>query len=312
MTLFGRTDRLTEIEAERRHRRRWILIPGVVVLVCVVVGLVSTIGAYHTHEAMIRQAYPAGIKKIVLDSPGDLDVSAAPGDQATADWETHWNYRRPTINRVIDGHTMRLGLNCSYSVGVECYADLRLAVPRGVALDVNGRSGDIAVRGVSGPVSVNNDSGDVRLESIAGDVTVMNKSGSVRLDDIAGDVTAEGKSGDIHGKNLRARVARLETKSGDVRAEFASVPSRVTAMSKSGDARVLVPEGSGPYRVSTEVKSGDVQTQVRTAPSAPNTIIVATKSGDVTVGYTDHRAVSEPPVPPAPPTPPTPPAARPS
>ena len=315
MTLFGR-NRPTEIEAERAHRRRWTLIPGVVVLVCVVVGLVSTIGAYHTHEATIRQAYPAGIDKIVLESPGDLDVSTTPADQATADWETHWNYRRPTINRAIDGHTMRLSLNCSYSVGVECYADLRLAVPKGVALDVNARSGDISVRGVSGPVSVNNDSGDVRLERIGGDVNVMNKSGTVRLDGIAGDLTAENRSGDIRGENLRARVARLETKSGDVRAEFASIPSQVTARSASGDAKVLVPEGTGPYRVDSEVKSGDVETRVRTDPSARNTITVTTKSGDVYVGYTDHHArpptPPAPPTRPAPPTPPAPPATRPS
>ena len=314
MTLFGR-NRPAEIEAERAHRRRWILVPGVVVLVCVLVGMVSTIGAYHTHEAMIRQYYPAGIKKIELASPGDLNVSATPADQATAEWETHWNYRRPTINRTIDGHTMRLSLNCSYSVGVQCYADLRLSVPEGVALDVNAHSGDMAVRGVSGPVSVHNDSGDVRLERISGDVTVMNKSGSVRLDGITGDVTAEDKSGDVRGENLRGRVARLETKSGDVRAEFASIPSEVTARSASGNAKVLVPEGTGPYRVQTEVKSGDVETRVRTDPSARNTITVATKSGDVYVGYTDRHAAPVPPAPPtrpAPPTPPTPPAARPS
>lgn len=303
MTFFGR-NQPTEIGAERAHRRRWIVIPGVVVLVCVLVGMVSTIGAFHTREAMIRQTYPAKIKKIELESPGDLDVSAAHGDRATADWETHWNYRRPTINRSIDGHTMRLSLNCSYSVGVECFADLRLALPEGVALDVNARSGDISVRGVSGPVSLDNDSGDVRLERVSGDVNVMNKSGNVRLEHITGDVTAENKSGDVRGKDLRGRVARLETKSGDVRAEFATVPSTVTARTASGNAKVLVPADTGPYRVDTDVKSGEVDNRVRTDPSARNTITAATKSGDVYVGYGDHHAVPRAPAPPTPPTPP--------
>lgn len=312
MTFFGR-GRPTEIEAERAHRRRWILIPGVVVLVCVVFGMVSAIGPYRTHEATIRQAYPAGITRIELDSPGDLDVVAAAGDQATADWETHWNYRRPTIDRTIDGHTMRLRLDCSYSVGVECFADLRLAVPKGVALDVNARAGDISVQGVRGPVSVDSDSGDIRMESITGNVNVANNSGSVRLENVAGDVSAETKSGDVRGEGLRARTARLETKSGDVRAEFAAVPSMVTARSLSGDAKVLVPEGSGPYRVQTQVTSGDVDTRVRTGLSAQHTIVASTKSGDVYVGYTDEAARPAAPAPPAPPSArPAPPAPRPS
>jgi hypothetical protein len=313
MTLSGRAHS-PEVEAERAHRRRWILIPGVVVLLCVVFGMVSMIGPFRTNEQTISQVYGAGVKRVELDSPGDLDVQPVMGDQITGEWETHWNYTRPGVQEVRDGDTLRLSLDCSRSVGVECFADLRLGVPDGVALDVTSHSGSISVRDISGPVSVDNAGGDVRVDGVAGDVKAATKSGAISLRDIGGDVSADTKSGDIDAHGLGSRVATFDDKSGDISARFSTVPTTVSAETLSGDVTVRVPRGSGPYQVRPDVTSGDLESSVLTNATAKNIITVGTKSGDVQVAYTDdrpepvgrhggpHRAY-----PPAPPTPPTPP-----
>jgi hypothetical protein len=319
MTLSGRAHS-PEIEAERAHRRRWILIPGVVVLLCVVFGMVSMIGPFHTQEDTISQAYGTGVQKIELDSPGDLDVGRAMGDQVTGEWETHWNYTRPGVHEVRDGDTLRLSLDCSRSVGVECFADLRLAVPDGVALDVTSHTGTVSVRDVSGPVSVDNAGGDVRIDGVNGDVKAASKAGSINLRDIGGDVAADTLSGDIDAHGLGGRAATFDDKSGDISAVFRTVPASVSAQTLSGDVTVRVPQGSGPYQVRPDVTSGDLESSVLTNATAKNIITVGTKSGDVRVGYTDDRP--EPPgrtggphraYPPTPPTPPpTPPVPEPS
>lgn len=317
MTFSGRTYP-SEVEAERAHRRRWILIPGVVVLLCVVFGMVSMIGPFQTHEDTISQMYAGDVKKVVVDSPGDLEVGPSPTGAPIGEWETHWNYNRPRVQQVRDGDTLRLSLDCSRSVGVECYADVRLAIPKGVELDVTSHNGTTDVRDVSGPVRVDNSSGDVRVEGVGADVHAATKNGNVKLRDIDGEVTADSRSGDIDARELGGSVARLDTRSGDVKADFRTVPSLVSAQTLSGDVDVRVPKGSGPYQVRSDVKSGELETQVPTDPSAKSVIDVSTRSGDARIKYTDDGPGSShdhshhdngwpvPPVPPAPPEPPDP------
>lgn len=293
MTLFGRTSP-SEAEAERAYRRRWILIPGVVVLLCVVVGLVTSLGPWREQEATFQQAYPAGITKVEVENPGELAVASTSGDQVKALWETRWNYRRPKVRAERDGDTMRLHLDCSSSVSVECSADLRLAVPRNVALDITSSSGDVVVGGVSGPVTVDASSGDVHVAYVDGDVRVDNLSGETELDAIGGDVTAETKSGDIKASGLNGKTARLTNFSGDIKAGFGVAPEHVTVESKSGDVKVKVPKGSGPYQVRPDVRSGDLRTEVRTDPTAKPVIDVSALSGDVRIVYGDDDGPKRP------------------
>ena len=306
MTLFGRTSPGAD-EAERAHRRRWILIPGVVVLLCVVVGLVTALGPGRTHEAAVDQYVPAGVTRIEVENPGQIMVTGTAAGRARAMWQTHWNYRKPTVRGTRDGDTMRLRLDCSTSVGVECFGDVRLDVPKGVAVDVASNGGDVMASDLASPVSVDGKNGDIELANVSGEVRVDNRSGDVVLHDISGPLSAETRSGDVRAEGLTGGTAHLGTLSGDIEAEFGVRPRRVTARSRSGEVTVRVPEGSGPYRVRTNVKSGDVDSEVASDPSAVSVIDASTLSGDVRVGYSDgedrheHRAPPEPPEPPEPP-----------
>lgn len=303
MTLFAR-QYPSEAEAERAYRRRWILIPGVVVLLCVVVGLVYALGPSRTHEELVSQTYPTGITKVEVSGPGDVTLTGAPVNALQATWETHWNYRKPAVRGTRDGDTLKLRLDCSRTVGVECWADLRLAVPKGVGLDVSTADGDVRAVGLDGPVTVHGTDGDVQLADVTGDVDVRGTGGDVRLAGVTGNVTVETTSGDIKAEGLTGKTARLSSNSGDVHTEFGAVPQRVTATSTSGDVQVGVPR-PGPYQVRTNARSGDVRTDVNTSPWATPVIQATTTSGDIRVFYADdgdddHHRNGEPRAPRAP------------
>lgn len=314
MTFFAR-QYPSEAEAERAYRRRWILIPGVVVLLCVVVGLVYALGPWRTREAVVSQSYPAGITRIELAGPDDVSlVGGGARTPILASWDTYWNYRKPAVRSTRDGDTLKLRLDCSYSVGVECSADLRLTVPAGVAVNVSSATGDVRADGVTGNVTVDSNNGDVRLSDVTGDVGVHAASGDVRLVGINGNVTAQANSGDVLADELYGKTARLSSNSGDVRGFFGAVPRNVTAESNSGDVRVGVPRGSGPYQVRADANSGEVRTDVNTSPSSAAVINATAMSGDVTVTYLDddgghdHHHMHHAPMPPRQPMPPKPPA----
>lgn len=306
----------SEAEAERAYRRRWILVPGVVVLLCVVVGLVYALGPWRTRAAVVSRSYPAGITRIELAGPDDVSlVGGGARTPILASWTTHWNYRKPTVRSTRDGDTLKLRLDCSYSVGVECSADVRLTVPAGVAVNVSSAAGDVRADGVTGDLTVGAGNGDVHLSDVTGTVDVRAAGGDVRLVGISGIVTARTNSGDLLADELYGKTARLSSSSGDVRAFFGTVPRNVTAQSNSGDVRVGVPRGSGPYQVRADTNSGDVRTDVNTGTSSAAVINATATSGDVTVMYLDdpdgrhdHRGPHHAPMPPGRPMPPKPPA----
>lgn len=118
-------------------------------------------------------------------------------------------------------------------------ADLDITVPRSLALEVRGRSGNFEISGVNGAVEVSSDSGEVRLQDIGGNVRLdvrrtdsiraSNVKGSfevvggrgrdVELEAMAGEVILNGSySGDLQFRNL-ARGVRMQTPQTEFRAE---------------------------------------------------------------------------------------------
>lgn len=163
--------------------------------------------------------------------------------------------------------------NHSYSNGD---THLKLRVPAGVALTLDGTSADLVVRGTRGPLVARSVSGDVDLAIGSKTITVQTVSGDVRLDapaaretqlntvsgdaDVkgaAGTLSAESVSGDVEVEGGTFTQLDLKSVSGDigVRAGFAT-DARVKAESLSGDVRVNAP-ASLSAEVSLKTFSGD-------------------------------------------------------
>jgi hypothetical protein len=119
--------------------------------------------------------------------------------------------------------------------GMEAWADLRIAVPRGsdFALflavgetrmqDVDGDllidtgAGPVHARGGAGELEVDTGSGEVTVEGFDGDLTVDTGSGGVEISDVRGsEVTVDTGSGSVRGSGISSAVLEVDTGSGEI------------------------------------------------------------------------------------------------
>lgn len=176
---------------------------------------------------------------------------------------------------------------------------LKLRVPAGVALTLDGTSADLFVRGTKGAIVARSVSGDVDLAIGSKTITVQTVSGDVRLDtpaaretqlntvsgdtDVkgaAGALSAESVSGDVQVEGGIFTQLDLKSVSGDigVRAGFAA-DAKVKAESLSGDVHVNAP-ASFSGEVSLKTFSGDKHCDFEGAREAADSKRTVLKIGE--------------------------------
>ena len=176
---------------------------------------------------------------------------------------------------------------------------MRLRVPAGVVLSLDGTSADIVVRGTKGPLTARSVSGDIDLTVVSKSVTVQTVSGDVhleapatketKLNTVSGDVDVKGAAGVLSAESVSGDVEveggvftqlDLKSVSGDigVRAGFAP-DAKVKAESLSGDVRVNAP-ASLSAEVSLKTFSGDKHSDFDAAREANDSKRVVLKIGE--------------------------------
>jgi DUF4097 and DUF4098 domain-containing protein YvlB len=122
---------------------------------------------------------------------------------------------------------------------------LRLRVPHGARLDLNGVSADIVVSGVHG---------EVRAQSVSGDVN---------LDVGSAEIEAKSVSGDLNVRALKALRSRVSSVSGDIHVEGGREHLRVETV--SGD---LMIKADMLGEIQLKSVSGEIQLHAPLAPAA--------------------------------------------
>ncbi|MGO9259937.1 MAG: DUF4097 family beta strand repeat-containing protein [Bryobacteraceae bacterium] len=85
--------------------------------------------------------------------------------------------------------------------------DLEVTVPRGMAVEARGRSGDYDVTDVAGNVELATDRGDVRLERVGGDVRLdIGRSDLIRAAGVSGKVELQGRGSDLEMEDIKGQV----------------------------------------------------------------------------------------------------------
>jgi hypothetical protein len=116
--------------------------------------------------------------------------------------------------------------------GGNAVIDLDVRLPRGLDLEVEDGSGDLAIRAIDGRLDLEDGSGDIILERIAGAVGIDDGSGSMAIRGIGGDLEIDDGSGDIELEDAGGAVA-IEDGSGSIDIRGATGP--VTVDDGSGD-----------------------------------------------------------------------------
>jgi DUF4097 and DUF4098 domain-containing protein YvlB len=208
---------------------------------------------------------------------------------------------------------MRSGVTIAGSGrGVQAWADVTVAVPRGRSVHLHLGAGTIEVDNVegtiytrtgagrtrlsdvTGDVDVQTSSGGATLVNVAGNVAVRSTSGAVRIDGVQGvrhtvatssggvaarrvaadQVNLSASSGNIVMRQLEATRAELRTSSGSILLEDA-LGVRLSARASSGRVRMLDVAFDD---VELRASSGSVELVAR---SAVHNVAITTTSGSV-------------------------------
>jgi len=197
---------------------------------------------------------------------------------------------------------------------IQITTDLDIAVPRGVSVESRGRTGDLTIDDVDGPVDVSAGRGDVRLNHIARDVKISaTRSGDIHVTDTQGNVELEGRGSDIQVENIAGTVTingefggTLEFRGIARPLRFASSRTEFHAEAVPGSvtmdlSNINLSGVTGPVRFRTGVRDiqatdvtgamdlavdrGDIQITVNKLP-VPK-IDAHTRTGDVTLSLPD-------------------------
>ncbi len=241
----------------------------VLVLVLLVIGGVWAAANFGFDQTKVESDTVYGTINAIVVKADDGDVDLVPAHRLIEVRETrHWVVSQPKLEQTRRNGVLTIQSSCSAEkVILQCYSDLRVAVPAGVKVTVEADSGDIDLRGT--------DVGSVHAESDTGDIE-MDLAGRQRL------IFASSDSGDLDVVAASSRAVDAQTNSGDVSVHTGGLPRRVVARSNDGDVEVAVPRGS--YRIRAVSDGGDADVHgLRRNNRALQSVHARTDDGDVAV-----------------------------
>ena len=265
-------------------------------------------GTAYTFDDTLQQAFPAkGSLRVVCDH-GSLNITPADDNslrvvvhkklyaKSQGDADKYNEGTKPQIT--VNGDSVLLNANTNGAGDHAVQADMDIFVPRGAAVDVASKRGDVTVNGRKADVKISLQRGDVTLDDIGGSVKLNMDKGSVRATKIAGDLDIEGRvdnvtvdevagavhlTGDFFDDMRLSKIAGTMTfKSSRSDVTFASVPGEIEI---SGDS-MRGNEIKGPSRVVT--RSKDIHLEGITGD-----LQVDNSNGDVEVHAADKLPVGK-------------------
>ncbi|MFI6291761.1 DUF4097 family beta strand repeat-containing protein [Nonomuraea sp. NPDC050790] len=185
------------------------------------------------------------VVKLRLDSgSGNTEIREGSGDTVKVVETLKWSSDKPRTEHKVEGGTLVMTYDCPAAMD-NCSVDYKVEVPKGLPLDLETGSGDIALKGVTGPI------------------------------------VASVGSGDLAGTGLLGKSASVKTGSGDTTLKYAAAPDALDLVTGSGNSVIQLP--GGPYAVQAVADSGDATVTVKNDPSATRKVSVKAGSGDVSV-----------------------------
>jgi hypothetical protein len=161
----------------------------------------------------------AGMHRITFDNPrGNIKVTGADTDRisVTGRKEVHaWNrgdadqtHNATPVEIVPQGDRLLVRTNQDHAQDSGRISDdIEVTVPRGMAIETRGRTGDIEVNDVGGDVEVSTGRADVRLARIGGNARLdVGHSDVIRAIDVKGKLDLEGRGSNVDVENVAGQV----------------------------------------------------------------------------------------------------------
>ena len=206
-------------------------------------------GESYDYPVAAQQAVPPGVRRVVFENlRGNLRITGT--DSAAVGITGHKSIR--SLNRgdadradrntpieiVTEGDALVVRTNqARASEGQRASADLEAAIPRGLSVEMRGRTGDYDVSDVGGDVTVDCERADVRLARIGGNARVdLRHSNLVRAVDVKGNVDLQGRGSDVELEKVAGQVTVSGSYSGTL--DFKELAKPLHFESQNTDLKV--------------------------------------------------------------------------
>ena len=264
----------------------------------------------------------AGITRVLLETPrgdvtvhggdaGDIHVTghksiraynSSDADRANDETKVHMDRQGDLLTIRLDQAAGRNSATLS--------ADLNIALPKNVNLEIRGRSGDMSVENILGSVSIATGRGDLRIKDIGNNVRLEStRSGLVKVTGVKGNLELNGRGSEVQIEDIQGETAVNGEYSGTL--EFRTLAKQFHFKSQRSDFSVAAIPGSvildlgdlrlenvtGPVRFTTasrdvhatdvsnslelNVDRGDIQIDQKKTP-VPQ-IDIRSRHGDITL-----------------------------
>jgi hypothetical protein len=168
-------------------------------------------------------------------------------------------------------------------------AEISIAVPRDVALNLGVVSASALVSGIRHDTRVNTVSGDVIVDGVVGDLSVNAVSGDVHVRQLQGALSANSVSGDVAATG-EVRKASIDTVSGSMLVDAHGPIHGVNLNTVSGNATVRLDDGYPANFVLRSVSGRVLVDGVKRSGSGPTNY--ADSTGELSSAFVDIRANS--------------------
>ena len=167
-----------------RGRLAWLLAGVAATVTAIVTASVSlwylSPSRKHIHTASQTVSYPGQPDLVTVQlSDGSVTIKSGPAGRVTVVRQLAWSGAKPVFSERWQGRTFLVGQDCPTGFDVSCTVDYTIAVPPGVALNLQTDSGNITTVGSDSPqTQASSDSGDIQLGFAAAPDSVYASSDS--------------------------------------------------------------------------------------------------------------------------------------
>jgi DUF4097 and DUF4098 domain-containing protein YvlB len=249
---------------------------------------VEMFGDAHDYEVATLTKAAGKTPKIIIENfRGDAKITGADVTEVSVtghktiraldEGEANRADQATRVELVSDGNNIIIRCNQSNAKGrTRVATDLDITVPRGAAIEANGRQGDFQVNSITGNVDIVSESAGVRIQDVDGSVKVDTRSSDiVRCTNVKGTVDLKGRGTDVELEKIGGQVAILGTYSGTVSMRDLAKPLRLEGMQTD----LTVQKVPGQIRMERGTFNGE---------NLEGPIQMTTKSTDVEInGFTD-------------------------
>jgi DUF4097 and DUF4098 domain-containing protein YvlB len=225
-------------------QRRMLVIGLVPLLLLVAGGAAVAVGSIRGHiQYNYSQTFAPASQGVSVVSDVPVNVRTSTDDRVHVDAGGSYAVAQPTVDVSTIGGQLEVRAFCS---DIHCEADVAVAVPAAVPVQVKTERSSIDVVGASGPLTVDTTDGSVDM------------------------------------MQLRSKQVSVNCRRGSITLSFADAPDHVTANSTDGSLTVQVPQ-SARYAVDAIATQGSTDLEIPNDPSSTHHLRLRTRNGSITV-----------------------------